>query len=333
MSRKIKLTNEDIDSILNKFRESIENTRFNSEKITFTTETTIKEQKKIKVLFTPQAYCKMTTLIQSCEKEIAWHGTVEKIEEGYVITDILMYPQEITGATVTSNDEKYPVWLMQQPDEIFNKLRFQGHSHVNFGATPSATDLRLYDNMLQTLSEEDFYIFLIMNKKSDFWIQVYNLAENIVYEKSDIDVAIMLDNGKTGIEWFTDQCKDNIITKELTVPATKKVTGAKYNDPTWRWDFIRKCYVPTNATDKEIKNCFDKAKKKAKNKTSYDEIAKEELELLHDEVEQLNEELEELAMKKMLDDTKPMKINRVAEALTKEQENYWKKYYGGDFDD
>ena len=38
-------------------------------------------------------------------------------------------------------------------------------------------------------------------------------------------------------------------------------------------------------------------------------------------------------MKKMLDDTKPMKINRVAEALAKEQENYWKKYYGGGFDD
>ena len=31
---------------------------------------------------------------------------VEQTEDGnYIITDILMYPQEITGATVTSNDE------------------------------------------------------------------------------------------------------------------------------------------------------------------------------------------------------------------------------------
>ena len=338
MSRKIKLTEEDINELVNNFKASLTGMRFDSDKITYTADTKLKEQKKIKVFFTPEAYCKMTTLIKGCEKEIAWHGTVKQTEDGnYIITDILMYPQEITGATVTSNDEKYPMWLMQQPDEVFNKIRFQGHSHVNFGATPSATDLTLYNNMLQTLSNEDFYIFMIMNKKAETWIQIYNLAENVVYENNDIEIAVLLGN-KTSMEWFGEQCRDNIVERKVTyaVPTTPVIGGrgkkaiSKLGDDTWKWDYIRKCYVPSQATDKQIKNCFEKAKKKATNKKSYEQIAAEELMELHDELQALEDDLENMARAQMLDDTK---YNRVAKAIEKEQMSYWDDYYGGGFHD
>lgn len=339
MSRKIQLTEEDIESMVIEFKQNLLGVRFDSDKVTYTANTQLKETQKAKLYFTPEAYCKMTTLIKNCEKEIAWHGIVDRNEEGaYIISDIMMYPQEITGATVTSNDEKYPMWLMQQPDEIFNRIRFQGHSHVNFGATPSGVDTTLYNNMLQTLSDDDFYIFFIMNKRSEYWVQIYNLAENIVYDKNDVDMAILFADGSSTMEWFGAQARDNIIEKKVTYAVdTKDLTAkrkgvTKYGDASWKWDYIRKCYVPSLATDKQIKHCFDKAKKKSTSKKSYEQVAAEELMELHDELEQLNsdiDELEKLALEQMEDAkvTKSYK-NKIAEDIAKEQMSYWKDYYG-----
>lgn len=344
MSRKIKLTEEDIDQMMIEFKQNLLGVRFDSDKVTYTANTQLKEVEKAKLYFTPEAYCKMTTLIKCCEKEIAWHGIVDRNEEGaYIISDIMMYPQEITGATVTSNDEKYPMWLMKHTDEVFNKIRFQGHSHVNFGATPSGVDTTLYANMLQTLEDNDFYIFFIMNKRSEYWVQIYNLAENIVYDKNDVDMAILFADGSTTMEWFGTQSRDNIIEKKVTYTVdtkdlTSKRKGAsKLGDDSWKWDMVRKCYVPALATDKQIRSCFEKAKKKATNKNSYEQIAAEELVELHDELEQLNgdiDELEQLALAQMMDDDVVKKSHsRVADALKKEQMSYWNNYYGGGFHD
>lgn len=308
MSRKIKLSEQDIEEMCNQFKQNLLGIRFDAEKITYTANTKINNSKKVKVFFRPEAYCKMTTLIKSCDKEIAWHGVVDKTEDGnYIIQEIMMYPQEITGATVTSNDAKYPMWLMSQPDEIFNRLRFQGHSHVNFGATPSSVDTTLYNNMLQTLDENDFYIFFIMNKRAEFWIQIYNLGENTVYEKEDIELAILLSDNTTMDTWYDEQTKENIIENKPTATKTTYVTNnySKYTDKTWRWDYTRRCYVPTSATEAQIKRCFTKAKKQAGNKDSYEFEATKELETLHDELVALDndiDELEEMARAQMLDD-------------------------------
>ena len=324
MSRKIKLTDEDIDVLLEQFKKDLTNTRFDSKTVTLTADTELKETQKVKLKFTPEAFCKMRTLITNCEKEIAWHGVVETPEENiYVISDILVYPQEVSGATVTSNDERYPMWLMQLPEETFNKLRFQGHSHVNFGATPSSTDLNLYNNMLQTLQEDDFYIFFIMNKKSDVWAQIYNLKENIVYETKDIDIEISFNN-QSSMEWYGAQCRDMIVepkpavyVDKTTIPKTsKKQTVEDYKkDDSWRWDYVRKCYVPTDASDLEISGCFKRAKKNAKSKKEYTSLAAAELLELHRELEQEKEMLE---------------------SYEKDQTGYeyWKKYMeGGYLDD
>lgn len=319
MSRKIKLTNEDIDVLLEQFKRDLTNTRFDSKTVTLTANTELKETQKAKIKFTPEAFCKMRTLITNCEKEIAWHGVVDTPEKNvYVISDILVYPQEVSGATVTSNDEKYPMWLMQLPDETFNKLRFQGHSHVNFGATPSSTDLNLYDNMLQTLQEDDFYIFFIMNKKSDVWAQIYNLKENIIYETKDIDIEISF-NDQSSMEWYGAQCRDMIVEPKPVIAATTTTTSKttknyKEYDESWKWDYVRKCYVPADATDEEISNCFKKAKKKAKSKKEYTSLAAAELIELHEEKEQEKELLESYSK----DET---------------GYDYWKKYMGGRYYD
>lgn len=321
MSRKIKLTEADIDAMCIEFKNNLLGMRFDSEKITYTANTKLENKNKVQVLFRPEAYCKMTTLIKSCDKEIAWHGIVDRLENGaYLISDIMMYPQEITGATVTSNDEKYPMWLMQHPDEIFNKIRFQGHSHVNFGATPSGVDTTLYNNMLQTLSEDDFYIFFIMNKKAEYWIQIYNLAENTVYEKDDIELAILLQSGETMDTWYDTQTAENIIEKKVTysvptVTKTKTTPYSKHTDKTWRWDYVRKRHVPVGATEAELKEVYKRAKQYSKGKSEYEEYLDIELEDLHDAINGIAA-LEEMAYKGVADD------------LISDQIKLWNDYTG-----
>jgi hypothetical protein len=321
MSRKIKLTEADIDAMCIEFKNNLLGMRFDSEKITYTANTKLENKNKVQVLFRPEAYCKMTTLIKSCDKEIAWHGIVDRLENGaYLISDIMMYPQEITGATVTSNDEKYPMWLMQQPDEIFNRIRFQGHSHVNFGATPSGVDTTLYNNMLQTLSEDDFYIFFIMNKKAEYWIQIYNLAENTVYEKDDIELAILLQSGETMDTWYDTQTAENIIEKKVTysvptVTKTKTTPYSKYTDKTWRWDYVRKRHVPVGATEAELKEVYKRAKQYSKGKSEYEEYLDIELEDLHDAICGIAD-LEEIAYK------------GIADEIVSDQIKLWNDYTG-----
>ena len=120
------------------------------------------------VNITASAYVKMASLIDKFESEVGWHGCVHKQEHVYTIYDILTYPQAVTSSTVTCDDKDYGEWLIKElPDEIFNNLRFHGHSHVNMTTSPSSTDQALFDAFLKTSKEGDFYIFGIFNKRGN----------------------------------------------------------------------------------------------------------------------------------------------------------------------
>ena len=123
------------------------------------------------VYFAEDAYIRMLALVDQADKEIAWNGVARRLDkDSFIIEDILVYPQEVTGATVTVDPEEEFAWRETLSDDQFNNLRFQGHSHVNMGVTPSSTDMELYEDILSQIKGEDFYIFMIWNKKSDTFI-------------------------------------------------------------------------------------------------------------------------------------------------------------------
>lgn len=145
-----------------------------------------------------RAFTKMAMYVMDNRTEIGWHGLARKLEnnEGYAITDTLLYPQVITATTVNTDQKKYQDWLNAQPDEIFNQIKMQGHSHVSMSVSPSTVDETLYNTILQTLQENDFYIFMIVNKSLEMHVLIYDLAKNLVYETADIDIKIYDPNTK-----------------------------------------------------------------------------------------------------------------------------------------
>lgn len=194
--RKINLDETTKQELIAKFTQYVQNLKLTKDTIHYSADLkpdTAIDAPKPTVFINAEAYLKMMLYVRDTDIEIAWHGTVERdIEHNwYHIKDVFLYPQIIRSTTVDTDQEKYNKWLEELDDETFNALRFQGHSHVNMGTSPSGTDIQMYDNFLQVLPRNDYYMFMILNKRGEFNFYIYDLAKNIIYETEDIDVRII----------------------------------------------------------------------------------------------------------------------------------------------
>lgn len=231
------LDEQTITNILEDIKERLSSQRnYNEVKYQYTPRTTrLPTDQKIKIIFTPLAWIKMYTLVERCATECAWHGivTTNETRTEFTIHDIVTYPQKITAATVDIDDEEYEAWHQALNDEHYNNLRLQGHSHVNFGCTPSGTDTALYKEMLQALQADSFYIFMITNKKYQSWWNIYDLANNVIYDCNDIELSIENFNPE---DWYTDQTK-NFNKKSHTTPTHKGAFDNSVHTTQKRLDF------------------------------------------------------------------------------------------------
>lgn len=186
----IKLTQSMKQQIINGILNNKE--RFVDNKITIDFNKSIRFNKEVHILFKEEAYNKVLEYVKQCNSEVAWHMVVKKVENSeclsYQVLDAMAYPQKVTGVTVEAIEDKYASWMNNLNDETFNNLRGQGHSHVEMGVTPSGTDRNMYNNYLKGLEENDFYMFMIINKKGDIWFEIHDLEKNIIFEKADIKV-------------------------------------------------------------------------------------------------------------------------------------------------
>lgn len=224
----MRLTNKQIQEILNQMRKDLKNMKTRSENLNISYRfQPLKETQKARLVILPEAWEKLIALVDECDKEIAWHGTVTKTSHTYTITDIFVFPQTVTGSTVTSDETEYSLWLAQQPDQIFNSLRFHGHSHVNMGVTPSGVDTTYQEDILRNL--QDFYIFAIFNKKGDTWCAIYDVEDNIAYDNKDIDIITPNTGNKP---WAKDAIKNFVKTYSLTPKSVQKKDNKSKKDIT-----------------------------------------------------------------------------------------------------
>lgn len=142
--------------------------------------------------FTEDAYGKMRKLVQHFNSEIAWHGLAKRGDGDdkwkFTVYDILVYPQVVSGVTVSTDQFKYQDWCDTLTDEQFYDLHMQGHSHVTFSPKPSTTDFQNQERLLNNLRKDNWYIFFIWNKRDEFTVRLYDKKENIMFDEADIDV-------------------------------------------------------------------------------------------------------------------------------------------------
>ena len=210
MAKNIRITQENINEVLKDFAAMLQKTKMSDGKVNYTKSFGAIDR-KAKLKFTEMAWIKMTSLVREFDKEIAWHGVAYRgaqESDEYIITDILVYPQYVTGVTVNEDVERSSHWSMKLSDEVFNNMRMQGHSHVNMSVSPSGTDTDLYAKFLNQCGDKDFYIFLIWNKRGDKMIKIYDFEKNVLFETADCTVEIIPDG--TGIEEFLKNAKEMV---------------------------------------------------------------------------------------------------------------------------
>ena len=135
----------------------------------------------VEVNFTYEAYSQMFALIDHFDCEVAWRGIVNRIDKTHFqITKILLYPQTVTGTTVDTDQEEFSKWFQALPVETIRNLRFQGHSHVDFGVTPSSRDMEDQWRFIDGLKPTSYQIFMIWNKKRQYNVRVIDLADNVI---------------------------------------------------------------------------------------------------------------------------------------------------------
>lgn len=190
MSKPIILTEEIIAEMTAEFSESLRNKKIADGNVTYKKDFVYKNDEQITVWFTPVAFSKMVVLLQHFSTEVAWHGVVSRVNDGFVISDIFVYPQKVDGTNVNTDQEEYQKWLMEFDDDMANKLLMQGHSHVNMSTSPSVVDTNHQEQILAQLGGDNFYIFMIWNKRLENTIKVYDLASNTLYEDNDVTVSV-----------------------------------------------------------------------------------------------------------------------------------------------
>lgn len=187
-----------------------------------------------KLIISARANLKMHQLVEQSPKEIGWHGLIEKTGDyEFTLKDILLFPQYVTGATVTPDEEEYANWLNTQANEHledFNKIRFHGHSHVNMSTKSSGVDDRYRDDLVSLMTPEDenpFYIFLIMNKKDEYTLEFYDIEKGIIFDNNEIDVTWELPNILTRVQnWANNMIKINVKEKKYPCSTTSKVSNS-----------------------------------------------------------------------------------------------------------
>lgn len=280
MSKLIKIDDDFIEQIKDEFALMLSKLKVSDGKISFT-KSIGSITRKATVYFTETAWYKMQALISEFDKEVAWHGIAERgtdpDKDEYIISDILVYPQEVTGTTVNTDQLQYQNWLMSHDDEVFNRIRMQGHSHVNMSTSPSSVDTTHQESILEQLDDTMFYIFMIWNKRGEKNIKIYDLVKNVLFETSDVDVKIL--ENEMGLQSFLKNAKEMVKTKTYTAPVKNYSSYGEnyYSGEHWCDDYYERYYgykkndikKPEENKVEEKKTCeipVNNSKKKRKGK-------------------------------------------------------------------
>ena len=194
MSKAIRLTEAILEDIKSDFSNAFRGLRLQDGKVSYEKDLTIKDRKAI-LRFTELAWIKMQALISTHSKEIGWYGVAKRDDneenDEYIVSDIVVYPQSVTGTTVDFDQVAFAKWLQENDgdDRMFN-LFLHGHSHVDMSVSPSPTDLQHQEEILKDVSSDGFYIFVIWNKTNESNIKIYDVKKNIFFDNDDVVVKV-----------------------------------------------------------------------------------------------------------------------------------------------
>ena len=256
--RPIQMNKEAEDKMLKLFFEKFQKEwknykeNVNEKKFTFSIDFSEPLKDKIEIMFTPQAFLRMHALVDFYSTEVGWYGLVEKLDDKlYRVYDVKICKQYVNGSKVDTEDEDTLEFFNTLTDEEAEDMHFQAHSHVKMSTEASGVDLQNQLDVVRNMGKKGFYIFQIWNKNEDINTYLYDLDNNMFYDKKDIIITIE-DGNETIADWVA---KTKLLVQEKKVktyyPATYYDKGKEvkkdpvylqdnywdgtHYDPRWDW--------------------------------------------------------------------------------------------------
>ena len=198
-------------------------------------QTVPEDVKKPEIYITASAYVKMLELVRQSPIEISWHGLVKRDLETnkYLIYDVLIFPQINSATSTTADEEGFAKWqmnLIMDTDFPIEDLRMHGHSHVNMNVFSSGVDDQYQEDLLHKVEDNDYYIFLIFNKKSEICALLYDYHQHVLFETKDIFLDVIGNNNEKLSTWAAYAIKENCKEAQNVWQRQKK---NKAKDPYW----------------------------------------------------------------------------------------------------
>lgn len=231
--KKIKLSEADVQAIIkdvvDTVRKQVEDyeDKVNDTSLTIKYDFVKKADQKIKILFTPQAYLRSLELVKSFASEIGWYGLIRRVSPlVFEVYDILVCKQQVNGARVVTEDQDAIEFFESLTDEQAEFIHFQAHSHVNMATTASTVDLDNQASTIQNMGNQGFFLFQIWNKNLDINSYLYDLDNNILYDRNDVEI-IVEDSEYGSSKDFVDYAKS--LTSTLTYTPAKQTETKRYS--------------------------------------------------------------------------------------------------------
>jgi len=133
------------------------------------------------VYYTAEVWLTIQHIVKVSTGEIGWLGLVEEGDGYYIIREIFIPKQVVTGATTDIEPEAMLDLTMRLLDEDKDPsmLRYWGHSHVNMQVRPSGTDEK---QVSEYLEHADWFIRGIYNKRNDSKVDVYDVPGDVIHQ-------------------------------------------------------------------------------------------------------------------------------------------------------
>ena len=158
-------------------------------------------------------------IVDQEKNEVSWVMEVtDKGNYDYNIDAVFIPRQRVNGATTEFNAQDIMKLLEEEPTFKPEKWRGWGHSHVNFGVTPSGQDRTM---MMEFANTCDFFIGMIHNKKGDVFCWLIDNKREIFFKDVEVCVISEYQDEVAGL------LKERVsILKVEEPPKTTKTTGS-----------------------------------------------------------------------------------------------------------
>ena len=230
------------EKFLDKFKEEINNYVFNdSASLTIKTNFGKVAEEKVTIRYTQETFLRMQALVEYFSSEVAWYGLCERIsKKEFRVYDVKVCKQTVSGAKVDTEDEDTLEFFSQLTDEEAEHMHFQAHSHVNMSTGASGVDLQNQQDVIRNMGKTGFYIFQIWNKKNDINTYLYDLDNNVFYDRKDVYIEI--EDSLGTLDNFIDSVTDLVTEKKL-----------------YQWNGVKQDFSKNSSIKKEKENKEEKS--------------------------------------------------------------------------